>query len=151
MQWTMFHGLPDFSLSPPQEMDLTQNRETMVQYLTTLAHINRMVMKSHSVESLVMYVFTLNIKARLPWYSVWVSFQGPHNSMGHSPWPDCKDFGPKYQRHLKNLETLNLTIDKDLNIHYPKSRNLCSCINDTTASTCEWCLCLDKRRWWHQV
>jgi len=68
------------------------NTKPGVQYLTTLAHINRMVMKLHSVESLVMYVFTLKIKAHLPWYSVWVSFQGPHNSMGHSPWPDCKDF-----------------------------------------------------------
>ena len=85
MQWTMFHGLPDFSLSPPQEMDLTQNRETMVQYLTTLAHINRMVMKSHSVESLVMYVFTLKHQGPFTMVQRLGEFPGPSQLHGSQP------------------------------------------------------------------
>ena len=61
-----------------------------------MAHMNKMVMKQNSVESLVTFVFTQHLKAHdhtkfnvnSPWYSLWMSFKGPHNFMvtalGHS-------------------------------------------------------------------
>lgn len=60
-------------------------------------HIIRMVMKYHSVESMVTYVFALHLKAcdhrvinfNRPWYCFWMYFKGPQNFMVSVQWPLC--------------------------------------------------------------
>ena len=62
--------------------------------------MNKMIMKEHSIESVVTYVFTLNLtdydhtkfNFNIPWHGLQMSLKGPHLFMvmvfGHSvKWP----------------------------------------------------------------
>ena len=90
------HDLPDFASSPPQGGGSKTKNGRPWHLLCRWAHKNRMVLKYDLIESLVVYVFLLHLKARdhrkfnfiFPWYGLLMSFKGRHNFMsmalGHS-------------------------------------------------------------------
>ena len=105
----IFHGLLNFVSSQSQRGGWVLTRrpwhfkissQPLINYnlLCRRARMNRMMLKSHSVESPNAYVFTLHLKARISfnfqWFGLQMSFNGAQNFMvtalGHSvKWLTC--------------------------------------------------------------